>query len=446
MFDTPADKFCIQEVELGSLINKNTIKEELDADIELERMVDNSGDVNPYKELIVNNAGKIDSALTQMEQWSILSNIINYVHYNKNPKNFYYMTVRPAKFNKVVKNTISRNTSESLLEVNLVDSWDRSKEEYLDRYEGVKSEIVDTTRFDENSDLSTIYLGKVNMTHDKDLIVEERFPISKASYTVGKSMDGTVCQILLDTGASKSFMSKSYYLHCKVLHSLPKFALKTQRIQVGNGQHISILFIISVIIAGHKFEIYTLVSKIHENVDLVLGIKNVFELEGVFNSWECCFSFLNRSLPIYPKEKVIIKPGEQKVVKIEALFTDEISSLATMKLLDKLTHSIMVLKVKFVHNIAMLDMINNSNSETLILNPREVLGQLDLRSLGYYKIKQGVIQQKLSRFYGFESADEVCAQFNNLINTLRKEQKSDIGEKFPWLDNSDERKYMSGKY
>ena len=56
---------------------------------------------------------------------------------------------------------------------------DRSKEEYLDRCEGVKSEIVDTTIFDENSDLSTTYLGKINMTSDKDLIVEEKFPLSK---------------------------------------------------------------------------------------------------------------------------------------------------------------------------------------------------------------------------------------------------------------------------
>ena len=105
----------------------------------------------------------------------------------------------------------------------------------------------------------------------------------------------------------------------------------------------------------------------------------------------------------------------------------------------------MLLKVKFVCNIAMLDMINNSNSETLILNLREALGILDLRSLGYYKIKQGVIQQKLSRFYEFESADEVCTQFNNLINTFRKEQKLETGEKFPWLDKSDERKHMSDR-
>ena len=90
----------------------------------------------------------------------------------------------------------------------------------------------------------------------------------------------------------------------------------------------------------------------------------------------------------------------------------------------------------------MLDMINNHSSETLILNPKEVLGILDLRSLGYYKIKQGVIQQKLSRYYEFELADKVCMQFNNLIITLRKKQNLDTGEKYPWLDDSDERKYM----
>ena len=185
-----------------------------------------------------------------------------------------------------------------------------------------------------------------------------------------------------------------------------------------------------------------LVSEIHDSVDLVLGIKSAFELEGIFYAKECCFSFLNRSLPIFPKEEVIIKPGKQKVVKVEAPFTDEISSLAIIKLIDKLMHNIMVLKVKFVHNIAMLDVINNSYSKTLILNAKEALGILELRSLGYYKIKQEVIQQKLSRFYEFETADKIYAQFNNLINTLRQEQKTKTEEKCPWLEDSDERNYM----
>ena len=86
------------------------------------------------------------------------------------------------------------------------------------------------------------------------------------------------------------------------------------RIQVGNGQCISILFIIPFIIEvhGQGFEIYTLVSEIHENVDLVLGIKNVFELEGVINSRDCRFEFLNRPVPIYPEKELILKPDEQK--------------------------------------------------------------------------------------------------------------------------------------
>ena len=88
-------------------------------------------------------------------------------------------------------------------------------------------------------------------------------------------LDQTECQLLFDTGANNSFMSKSYYMQCKSLYSLPKFASKTQRIQVGNGQFVSVLFIIPVIIDvhGHRFEIYTLVLETHENVDLVLGIK-----------------------------------------------------------------------------------------------------------------------------------------------------------------------------
>ena len=102
-------------------------------------------------------------------------------------------------------------------------------------------------------------------------------------------MDGIKCQLLLDTGTSKSFMSKSFYMQCKSLHTLPKFVATMQKIQVGNGQCVGILFIIPVIvyIHSHRFEIYTLVSEIHENIDIVLGIKNIFELEGVINSRDC---------------------------------------------------------------------------------------------------------------------------------------------------------------
>ena len=163
-------------------------------------------------------------------------------------------------------------------------------------YEGVHTEVVYTNRFDENSDLSTTYLGQIEMTRETKIKTEEKIPISGQGYTLGKLLDGTECQILLDTGASKSYMSKSYYLRCKSLYTLPKFVSNTQRIQVRYGQYAGELFVILVIvnIHNHGFEIYTLVLEIHENVDLVLRIKNIFEPEGVIDLHDSCFSFPQR--------------------------------------------------------------------------------------------------------------------------------------------------------
>ena len=178
---------------------------------------------------------------------------------------------------------------------------------------------------------------------------------------------------------------------------MPQFASKTQRIQVGNGQFVSVLFVIPVIIEvhGHIFEIYTLVSEIYENV-LVLGIKNIFKLEGVIDSWDCCFKFLNRSLPIFPKERVVLKPKEQKLIKVEAPFIDEISGLAIIKILDGSTYSTMLIKLKFTCNTAILD-IDNNGTETIIFKAKEMIVIVDLRSLCYYKSKQGMLQQNLSK-------------------------------------------------
>ena len=47
---------------------------------QLNRIDDTNSKTNPYQELIVNNAERIDLLVTQMEQWSILSNILNYMY------------------------------------------------------------------------------------------------------------------------------------------------------------------------------------------------------------------------------------------------------------------------------------------------------------------------------------------------------------------------------
>ena len=74
-----------------------------------------------------------------------------------------------------------------------------------------------------------------------------------------------------------------------------------------------------------------------------------------------------------------------------------------------------------------------------------MLGILDLRSLCYYKIKQGILQQNFSKYNTFKKADTLCEQLNKFINTLKKENKKRKKEKYPWLDPSDERKYMTDR-
>ena len=67
--------------------------QELENERQLNRIDDTSGETNPYKELIVNNMEKIEPLLTQMEQWSILSNTLNYIHYDRHPKNYHSLGI-----------------------------------------------------------------------------------------------------------------------------------------------------------------------------------------------------------------------------------------------------------------------------------------------------------------------------------------------------------------
>ena len=122
------------------------------------------------------------------------------------------------------------------LEIDFGESPKIMKSIYMDVYDDVYAEVIMTSRFGGNVDLSTTYLCRKDMKREEVMKAEESFPISEQGFVISKLMNGEECQILLDTGASKWYMSKSYYLKCKSLHKLPKFTSKTQRFQVGNGQ------------------------------------------------------------------------------------------------------------------------------------------------------------------------------------------------------------------
>ena len=65
------------------MINTDTIQQEIEQEKQLGRIDDTSGETNPYKEPIVNNMEMMEPLMTQMEQCSILSNILNYIQHSR---------------------------------------------------------------------------------------------------------------------------------------------------------------------------------------------------------------------------------------------------------------------------------------------------------------------------------------------------------------------------
>ena len=87
-----------KETESGSIINVDTIKQEIDQDV--DKIDNTNGSINPYCKIIVNKAERDDTIISQMKQWSILSNVVNYVQYKRHPKDFYNLDIRAVGQNR----------------------------------------------------------------------------------------------------------------------------------------------------------------------------------------------------------------------------------------------------------------------------------------------------------------------------------------------------------
>ena len=71
-----------KKVETGESINADTMQQEVEEEKQMNKMDDDNDEENPYRELIINNAEKIEVQKTQMEEWSILSNKLNYIQHS----------------------------------------------------------------------------------------------------------------------------------------------------------------------------------------------------------------------------------------------------------------------------------------------------------------------------------------------------------------------------
>ena len=86
------------------------------------------------------------------------------------------------------------------------------------------------------------------------------------------------------------------------------------------------------------------------------------------------------------------------MVVIEAPFIEELSGMAIVKILDMKEQATSMIKLKFIRKKVVLK-ITNKTHETVTFGRTEMIGVADLRSLDFYKIKQEVLQEDLSKHY-----------------------------------------------
>ena len=188
-------------IEEGNIINTKPI---------MSKTMQNQ-DENPYKKVVLDKVFREEDKSPEMRMWSIFSDNVRYVQNEQKTPQSLDIDTLDYRHHKELYCKLEEVEREAL-EVDFRVYPDILRSKYLDTYEGVYAEMEYANKFNENSDPSKTYLGQTKMTRDTKNRAEERFPITGRGFASGKLLDGTDCQILLDTSATKSYMSKSYYL------------------------------------------------------------------------------------------------------------------------------------------------------------------------------------------------------------------------------------------
>ena len=206
MFNKGANETYYDKVETGEKVRiRKLLQQNISDSPKQETLMTN---INQYEKAILSDRNMRRSN-AQMEQWSILSDNIIYVR-SEDSDIINGIDIKSIDYreHKRMYRKMGREGGEKI-DIDFGESPEIMKSRYMDVYDNIYAEVVMTSRFDENVDLSMTYLGRIDMKRDEVMKAEESFPISEQGFVMGKLMNGEECQILLDMGASKSYMSKS---------------------------------------------------------------------------------------------------------------------------------------------------------------------------------------------------------------------------------------------
>ena len=315
-------------------------------------------------------------------------------------------------------------------------------------YDGVTANISSATELDEMSTVSTTFLGLVKAPEKPSFLPEYSFPFDPKSGTEGILPNGEKFRILIDTGATRSYVSYTFYLESEYLRTLPKYTPSKPRVYMGNGEWTPAMCIIPMTfnIGNCAFEVYTVVCRITTS-EYIWGMKNIVETEGVLCSRTMTYKFLNRSPRLIAKHSFDLPPdGTQKKVEFNVEFPKELSGHAVLKLMLAPRQSLQTIKAPIIRNTVCLQISNHS--KTLIHHDANaVVGLVDVRSLGYFHVGMDQLKRNILKDYQFKSLQNLDYEFNKMIDFVNDENRSRASpsktDPFPWLEPDDPRRYLS---
>ena len=422
--------------------------------VHINRKVDKSVDVNPYKEALTQ---EVDGHLheepsIEMKKsdltWSILSTEIDHTT-NKDGSPY---TERNSSnlYNKL-------SGDEQLITEDSSDQWD-------ERFEEVTCTLHYSCKFNDTNDVSTTYLGSYMAKDEpRTFPVDNLIPFDGRGMSKAYLSNGTPMKLFFDSGASGSYLSTKFYDSNPVLHDKPKFVTTCTGIRIGNGSIVQALFVIPLLSMsyGHTFEIFTIVAEIDDDMDLVFGFKNMTETEGMLNTRTGEYDFIFRSIPIFPRNDLDFPAGEKAYIKMKAPFCDKLSGMICTKFFGRdMVHT---LRVKAQDNQGVVQ-FRNGSKETAQLRKNKAVGILDLRSIGcfkvgYQKMVNMAESSKTFKVYDYQQvkcetktevdqylrmtrrySSEKDKGFQNNVDQMDLQPKSNP---YPWLADDDLRRYQS---
>ena len=316
-------------------------------------------------------------------------------------------------------------------------------------YEGVQACLSVTANHDETTDVSTTFIGLVTEQSEHPTYTPEHsFPFDTRSCVKASLPNGEKFNILIDTGATRNYLSYGFYLECEYLKQLPKFKPLGPRVYMGNGEWVPTIHIIPVIfhVGNCAFEVFTLVCKMTSS-DFIWGMKNVVETKGVICTRSMEYKFLNRSPKLISKNPIDFPAdGSKHSIDLKLDFPKEVSGQAIVKLLIAPRRVLHTIKAPIVCNAIQLQISNLSKTPIIHLKGT-VVGIVDIRSLGYFHIGMDQLKKTVLKEYQFKSLQNLMYQLNHMIDVANITNQCPHGahpkDPYPWLEHNDPRRFLT---